>query len=225
MKKITIFITLIFLVSLSTQLLSYDLIERTSSSDKSKGQSKTNYSVEETTELLKDRKLGNFSISRDNQIFKCIKISKNARDLEGAIDVLIALNIKLGPSLDDDEVNLLIRLSKINTEVYNDVVYAAKKIGKKKTTIKEILLLLKEFERGNGEYLLIGIERAIDCNYLIDDDYFSTQKIKLLVDYGMFRDEEKLLDIYDTMRSVGMAKEINTTSLEFLYKTVRSALV
>ena len=59
-----------------------------------------------------------------------MKISKEGRDLEGAVSALIAFKTNFGYTLDDDEVKVIIRISRLDTNLYNDIAITSKKIGK-----------------------------------------------------------------------------------------------
>lgn len=179
---------------------------------------KKRYNLEETTDMLKLSKLISFNLSHDIHVYKCLKISRNAVDLEGAIFILVASKTKLGYALDDQEVDLIIRLSKLNTEVYQDVMNAAKKIGKVRTTVKEHNNISSVVEKGNGRALLEGIDTATGCNYKIENDYFSISRLDLLVKVGKLNDKDRFFDIYDAMRKVGMESKIHSRALNVIYK-------
>ena len=41
--------------------------------------------------------------------------------------------------------------------------------------------------KGNGKYLLTGIERAVQCNYKIENDYFTLKRLNLFVKLGKLK--------------------------------------
>lgn len=179
---------------------------------------KNNYSIEQTTEILQSRKLGNIKLDHDDHVYKCMKLSKEAENLEGAINVLIASKTDLGYTLDDEEVKLIIKISNLDTNLYQDIIISSKKIGKKKTTVAEHQLIVDEIKEENGKYLLSGIERAGQCHYKIENDYFTRKRLNLLVELGKIKDEDKLLNIYAAMRRIGMESNVNSKGVEVLYK-------
>ncbi len=179
---------------------------------------KLQYSIEETTELMKSKKIGNIKLDHDDHVYKCMKISKEGKDLEGSVDALINFKTAFGDTLDDEEVNLIIEISKLNTELYADIALVSRKIGKKKTTVDENFILVNAIKKGTGLALLRGLERAVECKYKIENDYFSDERVDLLVRIGYIENEDRFFEIYDAMKRVGMSGKLNTRGLEVIYK-------
>ncbi len=211
MNKFILSITIFFTLLVVTDSFSQNLLKRSNISTTPK------YSIDETARILRSRRIGNLKLDHDDHVYKCIAISKRAGNLEGAADALVAFKTKFGDTLDDNEVKLIIRISKIDTELYADIANLSKSIGKKETTINEHFNIVYETEKGNGEYLKIGLDRAHACGYKMENDYYSAKRLKLLIDIGKISTQDRFLDIYNAMRKIGMSKRINTRSLEILY--------
>ena len=217
--------TLIIILSvlLSSPLFSSNLLNKIMKDSKDNQSTsdesiKSKYNIEETTEILKSRKLGKIRLDHDDHVYKFMKVAKNANNLEGAVDVLIASKTKLGYTLDDSEVDVLIKISNLDTNLYQEIIVIARKLGKSKTTVREHFTICNELKKGNGKYILAGIERAIGCNYKIKNDYFSWSRLNLLIQVGKITDEDRFVDIYNAMRSIGMGSKVDPKGLEVLYK-------
>lgn len=203
-KLINLIVILLILIFFSNQLFAIERRKR--------------HTIEQTTEILLSKKVGNLKLDHDDHIYKFIKISKSANDLEGAINVLIASNTKLGDTLDNEEVKLIIKISQLDTNLYQDIMIAMKKIGKKRTTIAEHYTIIDKMKKKKGKYLLTGIGRAVQCNYTIENDYLSLKRLNLLVKIGKLKSDEKMINIYAAMRRVGMGSDVNSKGIEVIYK-------
>jgi len=176
------------------------------------------YTIEETTELMQSGSLGKIKLDHDDHVYKCMKIAKEAGDLEGAVDALVEFKTKLGDSLDNEEVNAIIQISNSGTELYKNIGLAAKDIGKRKTTINEHFFILSVIKKNLGNELLHGMQIAAECNYKVDNDYFSDDRLTILTNVGRIKDEARFFAIYEAMKNVGMSSKINTSTLDILYK-------
>jgi hypothetical protein len=147
-----------------------------------------------------------------------MKLAKEGKDLDGAVEALYTFKTNFGDTLDNEEVNLLIQISKLDTNLYNDIALSSRDIGKKKTTVEENFTLLKSISKGSVQSLLNGIDVAKQCKYRIENDFFSSDRVELLIQIGNLKDTNRFLEIYDSMKNVGMGAAINTRGLELLYK-------
>jgi len=176
----------------------------------------SNRNIDQITALLMSKNIGSITLDHDDHIYKCLKIANEAQKVEGSLEALSLLKVKFDDTLDDDEVDLLIRLGKTDTKFFTVFAAEAAKIGKKITTVEEIFYLLEIMENGGSEALMKGITLASRCLYRLPNDFFSLSRINLFCDLGKIEDQNRFLELYNAMLKTGMKKNADEKILQFL---------
>lgn len=174
--------------------------------------------LDRTTALLLNRKLGNIRLDHDDHVYKCIRIAREGRDIEGAVECLIEARTTLGDTLDADEIKLIIRLSNTKTALFREIVATARDIGKKKFTVEECALLTNYVIENDGKLILQGMQLAEQCRYRMESEALNADHLNLFIRLGEIKNKNYFCTLYDAMIGVGMSKSMGTPSLKCLYR-------
>jgi hypothetical protein len=174
---------------------------------------------------LSNKAIGDFFPMHDAQVNQILRMCDKGQDINGSVNAMINLGVYLGSDLDPEEEEVIIRGSKIDVALYNDICKSIViSFGKPLfSSITEANNIIKSIEEGKGKDILEGIKILAKVKYRMrtgSELIVTSDKLNLWTEVGKVN-EKDFQDIYKILLTVGLQPELNeisTTAIMALIK-------
>lgn len=182
-------------------------------------------SFNDASTALSNKALGNLFPMYDKQVNQIIRMCNKGKDISGSLKALVSLGVYLGNDIDTDEENVIVRGSKVDVVLYNEICKTIIASFSKplNSAMSEANFILDYMEAGKGNDLLNGIKILSKVNYRMrtgSELIINPEKLQLWADAGKLQ-EKDLLTVYKTMQTVGLQSELNEVSVSALINLMK----
>lgn len=170
----------------------------------------------EAAAALSDKAIGNLFPIYDKQVNQVIRICDKGHDITGSVNALKSLGVFLGNDIEIEEEEVIIRGSKTDVALYNEICKSiVSSFSKPKTaSIVEANTIINYIEAGKGKDILSGITILSKVNYKMrtgSELYINAEKLDLWASVGKLS-EKPFQEIYKSLQTVGLQQELNEVS-------------
>lgn len=189
------------------------------------GQKKSGFN--EVVTALSNKAVGEFLPIYDEQVNQIVRMINKGNDVPGAINAMVSLGVYFGSDIDPEEEETLIRASKGNVGLLNEIAKSILVDLKKSpvTSIQEVNAILDQMEKGNGENIKKGIKTLASAQYRLRTGYDVTinkDKLELWSEIGKI-EGSRFTQLYTSLIELGSQKELNETGARHICKLLMAS--
>ncbi|MFN3405713.1 MAG: hypothetical protein ACK40G_16575 [Cytophagaceae bacterium] len=179
------------------------------------GQSKKT-TFNDAAAALSNKAIGDFFPMYDKQVNQILRMCDKGNDIPGSVNALVNLGVYLGSDLDPEEEEVIIKGSKIDVNLYNEICKSIVTSFSKplNSSVAEAVSIIKAVEEGKGKDVLTGIKILSKVKYRMrtgNELIVTADKLNLWAEVGKIN-EKDFADVYKALLSVGLEPELNEVS-------------
>jgi len=173
-------------------------------------------SFNDAAKALSNKAIADFFPMHDKQVNEILRICNKGHDIQGSVTALISLGVYLGSDMEVEEEEVIIRGSKVDVVLYNEICKNIILSFSKPLTssIDEAQNIIKAIEEGKGKDILTGIKTLAKVKYRMrrgPELIVNKEQLDLWANIGK-TNEKDFEDAYKALLLIGLDPELNFVS-------------